>query len=88
MRLGQKVQALLRSIGCQRQGRVPSALTLDQVFGISARAVVDLVQVLRAGRGQRGDDGADIHAHGAGFDPGDNAALMLPARCAVAGLGK
>ena len=84
-------QAHLVGIGRPARGAVAGKLALvqlDQIFGIAPRAVIDLVQVFRAGRGQRGDDGSDVHAHRAGLDPGDDAALALPTLCAVAGLGK
>ena len=62
-------------------------MALDQVFGLAARAVKRVVDMLGRAFGQRGDDVADIHAQRAGLDPGDDAALAGPALCAVVRLG-
>ena len=62
-------------------------MQLDQVLSLPARAVERVIDVLGRALGQGSDHIADIHAQRAGLDPGDNAALAVPALRAVAGLG-
>jgi hypothetical protein len=48
-------------------------------FSAWPRAIERVVNVLGRAFCQRGDDIADVHAQRAGLNPGDDAALALPA---------
>ena len=61
---------------------------LDQVFGLTARAIKCHVDVLGSAFGQAGDDKTDVEAFGGGFDSGTSAPLVVPGFGLVAGLGK
>jgi hypothetical protein len=81
-------EAHLVGIGRAARGAIAGQLglvALDQVFGLAAHRE-RVVNVLGRAFCQRGDDIADVHAQRAGLNPGDDAALALPAFGAVAGL--
>src|SRR3546814_10969343 len=83
---------LFRSIGIGRAARGSVAgelglVALDQVLGLTTRAVERVVDVPGRSCCQRGDDIADVHAQRAGLDPCNEATLALPGLCPIAGLG-
>src|SRR3546814_991510 len=75
-----------RAARCSVAGEL-GLVALDQVLGLTTRAVERVVDVLGRSCCQRGDDIADVHAQRAGLDPCNDATLALPGLCPIAGLG-